>query len=170
MPDPTASSGLQPVSDSRLANLQRVIDVEIPICQQMGVRVEGIVDDALLMSCPLERNRNHQATAFAGSLNALCTIAGWGLTYLETESFDPSAVIVIHRSSIKYHRPVDSAQIVARCLIATDDDRRHYQEMFAEKGQAKLNLRVEIDHPPLGDGPRVSFQGAYVAMRPTLAS
>ena len=34
------------------------------------------------MRLPLDPNRNHQQTAFAGSLNALCTIAGWGSVYL----------------------------------------------------------------------------------------
>lgn len=155
--------------DPRLAQLQQVIDAEIPICQKLGVVVEGIEDGALVMSCPLEVNRNHQATAFAGSLNALCTITGWSITHLEAQPLDPEAVIVIRRSSIKYHRPVDSESIVARGKLPTDEQRAYFAEMLAEKGQAKLDLTVEIDHGVAEDRARVVFQGSYVATAPETA-
>lgn len=164
MPEPTDAIVPSTQPDPRLANLQRVINQEIPMCQQMGVRVDGCDGQVLVMSCPLEQNRNHQGTAFAGSLNALCTIAGWGATHLETELVEPSAVIVIRRSNIKYHRPVSSDRIVARCFLVSDQERAHFGEMLLEKGQSKLELKVEIDHGEVADRPRVAFAGSYVAM------
>lgn len=163
MPDLNVTPPRAPLPDPRLAQLQQVINTEIPICQKLGVVVEGIDDGALVMSCPLELNHNHQATAFAGSLNALCTITGWGATYLEVQPLDPEAVIVIRRSTIKYHRPVDSPSIVARCRMVTDAQRAYFAEMLAEKGQAKLDLAIEIDHGVVEDRPRVVFAGSYVA-------
>lgn len=165
MPDSTNVPPPAPHTDTRLADLQSVIDVEIPMCRQMGVRVVDLDDQGLLMSFPLDQNRNHQGTAFAGSLNALCTITGWGATYLETQSLDPDAVIVIRRSQIKYHRPVDAPLIVARCLHVSDAQRSHFAEMLAEKGQAKLDFDVQIDHAEFDDRPRVVFRGSYVAIK-----
>ncbi|MCA9241833.1 MAG: YiiD C-terminal domain-containing protein [Planctomycetales bacterium] len=146
-----------------LEGLQRVINTEIPICKQMGVRVERLEEGELVMSCPLSLNRNHQATAFAGSLNALCTITGWGATYLETAPLDPRAIIVIRRSNIKYHRPVDDDLIVAHCKLASEEERAYFREMLAEKGQAKLNLDVEIGFEAAHGRSQVVFSGSYVA-------
>ena len=111
---------------------------------------------------PLELNRNHQQTAFAGSLNALCTIAGWGTVYLLLRRLSTEGNIVIRRSSIKYHRPVSSSAIVARCLPIEALAEQHFAEMYLDKGQAKLDLAVEI---PGDDRAAVSFSGSYVASR-----
>jgi thioesterase domain-containing protein len=142
-----------------LDDLQHVLDHEIPMCGQMGIRVVGCDDNGLVMMLPLATNRNHQQTAFAGSLNALCTIAGWGTTYLLLRQHRLPGEIVIRRSTIKYHRPVDTSEIFARCLPVADSAREYFAEMIFEKGQAKLDLVVEI----AGDGsPLVSFAGSYV--------
>ena len=57
------------------------------------------------MRLPLGPNRNHQQTAFAGSLNALCTIAGWGTVFLLLKELDRRGNIVIRRSSISIRSP-----------------------------------------------------------------
>ena len=55
------------------------------------------------MRLPLDRNRNHQQTAFAGSLNALCTITGWGSVYLLLRELTAAAAssFAAARSSIR---------------------------------------------------------------------
>ncbi len=142
-----------------LCDLQQVLESDIPMCAQMGIRVVGCDADGLTMRLPLDANRNHQQTAFAGSLNALCTIAGWGTTYLLLRQHDLPGDIVIRRSSIKYHRPVNTNEIHARCQPVSATARDYFAEMIREKGQAKLDLVVEIagDEQPL-----VSFSGSYV--------
>lgn len=158
------------MSPALLAELQSVLDREIPVCGAMGIRVvtEPPAADALRMTMPLEINRNHQRTAFAGSLNALCTIAGWGAAWLELRRLaaaggDGEGAIVIRRGAIKYHEPVASPVITARCLPPTDEVRSYFIEMLAEKGQSKLDLEVEIagDDP---DRPAVAFKGSYVVL------
>lgn len=131
------------------------------MCRQMGIRVADCGAEGLAMSLPLELNRNHQQTAFAGSLNALCTITGWGTMYLIVRSLGRHGSIVIRRSTIKYHQPVVDSQIVARCQSIDPTARDHFAEMFLEKGQAKLDLRVEIAGT---DRPAVSFSGSYVVV------
>jgi thioesterase domain-containing protein len=149
-----------------LVELQGKLEREIPMCAQMGIRVAANGADGLVMRLPLDRNRNHQQTAFAGSLNALCTITGWGSCYLLLRELDRDGGIVIRRSSIRYHEPVVSSEIFARCQPISAEARQYFLEMLDDKGQTKLDLVVEIAG---ADGPAVSFSGSYVVVRPGAA-
>lgn len=144
-----------------LDELQATLEREIPMCTQMGIRVREDGPGGLVMQLPLAPNRNHQQTAFAGSLNALCTITGWGSMYLLLREFGRGGSIVIRRSSIKYHAPVTSSEIHARCLPVTAEAKQYFLEMLDDKGQAKLDLVVEITG---ADGPAVTFAGSYVVL------
>ncbi len=154
-----------------LRDLQAMLEREIPMCGQMGICVHTHGPEGLVMRLPLDQNRNHQQTAFAGSLNAVCTIAGWGTVFLLMKEFfhegvsekeDCHSNIVIRRSSIRYHEPVESPDIFARCLPVAETDREYFLEMLREKAQAKLDLTVEIAGL---QRPAVLFTGSYVVMR-----
>jgi thioesterase domain-containing protein len=148
---------------SVLSELQGVLEREIPMCAQMGINVHNGGADGLVMRLPLKPNRNHQQTAFAGSLNALCTIAGWGSVFLLLRELGRDGNIVIRRSTIRYQEPVASSEIYARCQPVTAEARQYFLEMLGDKGQAKLDLTVEIAG---SDGPAVSFSGSYVVLPP----
>jgi thioesterase domain-containing protein len=146
-----------------LSELQTILEREIPMCVQMGIRVHNGGADGLVMRLPLSPNRNHQQTAFAGSLNALCTIAGWGSVYLLLRELGREGNIVIRRSTIRYQEPVSSSEIYARCQPVSAEARQYFLEMLGDKGQAKLDLTVEVAG---NDGPAVSFSGSYVVLPP----
>jgi thioesterase domain-containing protein len=145
-----------------LQELQAVLESEIPMCSQMGITVHECGPEGLVMRMPLAPNRNHQRTAFAGSLNAVCTIAGWGTMYLLMKELDRAGSTVIRRSAIKYHEPVISTDIYARCLPVTPGARQYFLEMLDEKKQAKMDLAVEIAG---SQGPSVVFGGSYVVIQ-----
>jgi thioesterase domain-containing protein len=144
-----------------LDELQKTLEREIPMSAQMGIRVHEGGVDGLVMRLPLDPNRNHQQTAFAGSLNALCTIAGWGYVFLLLRKLGRTGNIVIHRSSIKYLEPVTSSEIYARCRPASPEESQHFLDMLDDKGQTKLELAVEVAG---SEGPAVSFKGSYVVL------
>ena len=146
-----------------LGELQAILEREIPMCAQMGICVHSGGTNGLVMRLPLLPNRNHQQTAFAGSLNALCTIAGWGSVYLLLRELGLDGNIVIRRSTIRYQEPVKSSEILARCHPVSAEARQYFLEMLGDKGQAKLDLIVEIAG---SDGPAVSFNGSYVVLPP----
>jgi thioesterase domain-containing protein len=148
---------LQPPLDELQATLER----EIPMSAQMGICVHDGGLDGLVVRLPLAPNRNHQQTAFAGSLNALCTVAGWGSVYLLLRDLGRGGSIVIRRSSIRYQEPVTSSEIYARCLPVPAEAKQYFLEMLDDKGQAKLDLVVEIAG---ADGPAVVFSGSYVVL------
>ena len=149
------------IASPQLAELQATLEREIPMCQQMGIRVHDGGSGGLVMRLPLDRNRNHQQTAFAGSLNALCTVAGWGSVYLLLRELNRRGSIVIRRSTIKYQEPVNSSEIFAHCHPVSVEARQYFLEMLDDKGQAKLDLTVEVAG---ADGPAVSFHGSYVVL------
>src|SRR5262245_21939832 len=151
------SSALSPL----LGELQAMLEREIPMCAQMGIRVHNGESGSLIMRMPLDPNRNHQQTAFAGSLSALCTIAGWGSVFLLLRELDRGGSIVIRRGAIRYQEPVNCPEILAHCLPVSAEARQYFLEMLDDKGQAKLDVTVEVAGT---DGPAVSFHGSYVVL------
>jgi thioesterase domain-containing protein len=158
---PDTSTPPTSFSSPLLSELQATLEREIPMSAQMGIRVHKGDADGLVMRLPLGPNRNHQQTAFAGSLSALCTIAGWGYMYVLLRELDRRGSIVIRRGTIKYQEPVTSSEIYARCHPVHPDARQYFLEMLDDKGQAKLDLTVEIAGK---EGPAVLFGGSYVVL------
>src|SRR3954464_4709733 len=158
---PDTSTPPASLSSPLLSELQATLEREIPMSAQMGIRVHKGDADGLVMRLPLGPNRNHQQTAFAGSLGALCTIAGWGYVYVLLRELGRRGSIVIRRSTIKYQEPVTSSEIYARCQPVNPVARQYFLDMLDDKGQAKLDLVIEVAG---NDGPAVSFQGSYVVL------
>lgn len=142
-----------------LDQLQGFLEKEIPMYLQMGIRIHQYGPDGLTMRLPLEPNRNHHKTAFAGSLNALCTMTGWGTTYLLLKELGRDGNIVIQRSAIRYQTPVETPEVLAQCGPIPTEVKSFFLEMLDEKSQTKLDLKVEV---PGTDRPAVAFEGSYV--------
>jgi thioesterase domain-containing protein len=150
------------MTQALLEQLQATLEREIPMCGHMGIQVHSYVPgEGLTLRAPLDQNFNHQRTGFAGSLNALCTVAGWGSVYLLLQEHDLPGSVLIRRSSIKYIKPVDSPEISAFCKSPDPKQREYFLEMLRDVGQAKIQLAVSI---VIGDEPAVLFDGSYVVM------
>ncbi|MCC6491886.1 MAG: YiiD C-terminal domain-containing protein [Pirellulales bacterium] len=145
--------------DAALVELQQTLAREMPICSAMGIRPVEWVDRRLAMEMPLEANRNHQYSAFAGSLNALCTVVGWGTVFLLLRGEGRPGNIVIRRSSIRYIRPVRQQLIVARSHRLDSEGEAYFYELLRSKGLSKIDVAAEIAD---SQGTLVSFQGSYV--------
>ncbi|MDE3228958.1 MAG: thioesterase domain-containing protein [Chloroflexota bacterium] len=140
--------------------LEETLHHEIPLSLAMGLAVAGYDGERLTLRAPLAPNINHKSTAFAGSLNALTTLAGWGLIWLITHEHDLPSVIVIQESATHYLRPVGQ-DFVATCHIPPARQVERFVTALRERGRARLPLTAEIVG---GDGQvAVSFTGRYVA-------
>ncbi len=152
-----------------LVELEQTLHREMPICAAMKMAVaswdapnaDNPATDGgrLAMSMPLAPNRNLMSTAFAGSLNALCTIAGWGTMFLLLRRHGLDCKIVIRRGTIRYLRPVTSAEIVAQTLPLESADIDYFLDLLQSKGTSKLDVAVEIADEA---GALVTFRGSYV--------
>ncbi|HEX2348644.1 MAG TPA: thioesterase domain-containing protein [Ktedonobacterales bacterium] len=144
----------------RARELQDVLHHEIPLSQQIGLIVEEYDGERLSLRAPLAPNINHKATAFAGSLNAVATLAGWGLTWLLLREHDLHGVIVIHESGARYELPVAS-DFVATCRLPAAHAVERFLAALRRRGKARLALTVEILDAQ--GRAAVVFSGSYVA-------
>jgi thioesterase domain-containing protein len=144
-----------------IATLQATLDHEIPLSRAIGIAVLRYDAAGLALGAPIAANTNHKSTAFAGSLNAVATLAGWGLVWLLLRERDLAATIVIQESEARYHLPV-RGDFTAICPPPPVAEIDQLTEGLRRKGKARLKLAVEIH-----DGLRaaVTFTGRYVAIR-----
>ena len=151
------------MDDELLTNLGTTLGQEMPITRAMKVEAESWDGQRLAMRMPLEQNRNHQYSAFAGSLNTLCTVVGWGTVFMLLGKKGISGNVVIRRSSIRYLRPVRTPEIVAKGNLIDSDELGFFYDLLDSKGKSKLDLSVEIADE---QGAYVLFQGSYVVQDP----
>ena len=147
------------MNDAALRKLEETLAAEMPICTAMGIKPVEWDGRRLVMAMPLMPNRNHQYSAFAGSLNALCTIVGWGKVFLMLHHAGLSGNIVIRRSQIRYLRPVRSQAIAAHSLPIDGDAETYFFELLRSHGASKVDLTTEIVDD---QGALVTFHGSYV--------
>jgi thioesterase domain-containing protein len=145
---------------SYMQALQATFDHEIPITREIGIRVTDYDGMQLALTAPIERNINHKATAFAGSLNSVVTLAGWGMIWLLLKELDIAGTIVIQDSASHYRRPV-TRDFNATCQRPGAEEVRQFAHTLRERGRARLELQATIHEY---DILVMSFQGRYVAL------
>ena len=148
-------------SEDDLRALQDTLTSEIPISAAIGLKVSGSVAGALTLTAPLAPNINHKDTAFAGSLNAVLTLAGWSMLWLIARRAGMPAKVVIQDSTIRYLRPVGH-DFAAVCSLPERAEIERCLLMLRKKGKARMELAAEIREA--GDL-AVTFSGRYVVQR-----
>jgi thioesterase domain-containing protein len=139
--------------------LQDVLLTEIPITRYLGVSVASYDTNGLVLNAPLVNNVNHKGTAFAGSLNSLITLSGWGLLWLVLRENYLPAGIVIQDCKCDYLLPVTS-DFSACCRKPEGVQIEKMVQTLQKKGKARLELSATIFQD---QQLAVSFTGRYVA-------
>jgi thioesterase domain-containing protein len=132
----------------------------MPITKALGLRVVGIEGGGLVLSSPLEPNINHKGTAFAGSLNATATLAGWGTIWLALREHGIRSHVVIQDSTVHYVRPV-TGDFTARCRAPSAHAVERLVKAVTAKGRGRIELDVAVAD---ASGDAVRFHGRYVAI------
>jgi thioesterase domain-containing protein len=152
-----ASRSNQNSAIASLRAAEKFLHEQIPITRAMGVRVVAHDENGFIIEAPVALNSNHLRTAFGGSINAVATLAAYGFLWLELQQ--PGAHLVVAESSIRFLRPVRET-IRAVCPPPEPDDWTAFQARFAEKGKARITLRVNV----VEDGQTAAeFEGIFVA-------
>ncbi len=142
-----------------IAALEQMLGATIPLAGAMGVRIVECAPERVIITAPLAANCNHLGTAFGGSLNALATLAGYGLVWALIN--DPSAHVVIRESHVRYERPV-RGELRAVCFPPGEAETAQFLQQFRRKGKARVSLRSTIEE---GGVTAVEFNGVFVARR-----
>jgi thioesterase domain-containing protein len=125
---------------------------DMPITEALGLRVIGREGTGLILSSPLAPNINHTGTAFAGSLNATATLAGWGTIWLVLREHGIRSHVVIQDSTVHYFRPV-TGDFTARCKSPSAHAVERLVKAVTTRGRGAD-----------ASGDAVRFHGRYVAM------
>ena len=144
-----------------LRALQAVLHAEIPITTAIALKVAGFEAGALTLAAPLAPNINHKDTAFAGSLNAVLTLAGWSMCWLIVRCAGIPAKVVIQDSAVRYLRPV-TYDFAAVCQAPASAEVERFVLMLRRKGRARMELAAEIREAA---EVAVAFSGRYVVQR-----
>lgn len=131
----------------------------------LGISLLGEVGGGLQLHAPLEGNGNHEGTAFAGSLNAVATLAGWGTVWLALHRAGLPGAVLIQDSATHYHAPV------RRDFVATADGpgAAGLERLLAavrRHGRGRIPLRVTLAEEG-SPRPALEFTGRYVVVPPS---
>jgi thioesterase domain-containing protein len=142
-----------------LLETEKYLHEQIPITRAMGVRVVAHDENGFVIEAPVALNSNHLRTAFGGSINAIATLAAYGLLWLELREQD--AHVVVAESSIRFLRPVRKT-IRAICLRPDPEKLAAFHTTFGDKGKARIALRVQV----VEEGQiAAEFDGIFLARR-----
>ena len=141
-----------------LVALQQTLIQNIPITKHMGIAIERYDEKGLVLKAPLSGNTNPKGTAFAGSINSLITLTGWGTVWLLLQELHIDGYIVIQNGQTNYLNPV-TADFAAFCQRPPQDAIDKFKQALQKRGKARIELGVEIRQD---DEILVEFKGRYV--------
>ena len=137
---------------------------QIPLTRAMGLRVAGNDENGFANEAPVALNSNHLRTAFGGSINAVATLAAYGLLWVELRA--PGVHVVVAESSIRFLRPVRE-MIRAVCERPSSDEWKTFRTEFENAGKARIKLHVKVIE---AKETAAEFEGTFLARSKTGAT
>jgi thioesterase domain-containing protein len=141
----------------RLHAAETFFHEQIPLTRAMGLRVIAHDEAGFVVEAPVALNSTHLRTAFGGSINAVATLAAYGLLWLELN--DAAVHVVVAESSIRFLRPVRET-IRAICLRPAPGELAAFRTQFAARRKARIALRVRVME---AGEMAAEFEGTFVA-------
>ena len=120
------------------------IQQEIPITAHLGIDISSFNGEKIIITAPLELNKNLHGTAFGGSQAAIGILTGWALIYLKLKQLGITNDLVIQKSAYDFKKPV-SADFTATCSFPSEDELALFLKTLKEKGKARITLIAEIE-------------------------
>ena len=142
--------------------LQTMLRREMPAAQRLDFTVEEVSQTGVRLGAAFDINRNHQGTAFAGSVNALATLAGWATVWLTLQDAGLEANAVLQDSEIRYLHPI-MTEFSAFCPFPSDEERMALLDAVTLHRRGRIAVRVDV---AAHDETVARFHGRYVALLP----
>jgi thioesterase domain-containing protein len=141
-------------------HLRTMLAREMPAAQRLGFTVEDVSATAVRLGASFDINRNHQGSAFAGSVNALATLAGWAAVWLTLQEAGIEANAVLQDSEIRYLHPI-MTDFSAICPFPTDAERTALLSAVTRHRRGRVPPQVDV----VAHRETVArFHGRYVAL------
>lgn len=145
---------------NRANHLRTMLARQMPAAQRLGFTVEEVSETGVRLGASFDINRNHQGTAFAGSVNALATLAGWAAVWLTLQEGGLEANAVLQDSEIRYLHPI-MTDFSAICPFPTDAERTALLSAVTRHRRGRVPVQVDV----VAHRETVArFHGRYVAL------
>ncbi len=131
----------------------------IPLVAAMQLKVLSNGGGAIELLAPLPPNRNHQSSAFGGSLATLGIVSGWALLQQELLREKLEARIVVQRSECDFIEPVE-ADFTARCSLPPAEWER-FLATLRKRGRARITVHSSLH---CAGREAVRHSGTFVAL------
>ena len=143
-------------------DLENYLKQHIPITSAIGVHVDFVSKERVVLGAPFEANINHKNTVFGGSLNALATLACWSLLHVNLSKVLKDHVqIVISSSEISFLSPVNS-DFKAESSLSNLQDWDRFIQILSRRGKGRLTLQAKIFQDNVLC---VEFTGVFAAIK-----
>ena len=141
--------------------LERMLVREMPVAQSLGFDIAELTTEAVTLRAVFDLNRNHQGSAFAGSVHALAALAGWATVWLTLQEAGIRANAVLQDSRIQYLQPVMS-DFTATCSFPPPGARMTLLDAVQRHRKGRLGVQVAVHE---GAVLVAEFSGRYAALR-----
>ncbi len=142
-----------------IKTLERTLHTEVPLTEQMGIRVDAHDKNELILHADFAPNINIHGTAFGGSLYSICAVTCWGMLHLKFEENGMDAHSVLGQASIHYLQPV-RGDIKSRCRLPDDEVFNGFIKRLKRGKKSRIELNADIY---TDDGIAVTYTGSYTA-------
>ncbi len=142
------------------AEIQNYLYEHIPLSKSMGVRVEEVKNNRVVLFAPLAANINHRDTVFGGSASALAILSAWTLLNFRLKHEGLDCRLVIQKNSVSYDKPI-TGDFLAICEFSDDLRWKKFKAMYKRKHKARIQIDSRLEHKGETVG---SFSGHFVAI------
>jgi thioesterase domain-containing protein len=125
--------------------LQSRIVSEFALARHIGIVVESVDDNGVVLSAPLPPNANYKGTAFGGSLFSVAVLTGWAWVTRYLAVADLAADAVIQESTVRYLAPVQG-RLRATLVAPSGHKIEKFNKMLQRAGRGRIRLNVNIYH------------------------
>ncbi|MGB1580830.1 MAG: YiiD C-terminal domain-containing protein [Nevskiales bacterium] len=124
-----------------IEHLSRLLRTEIPLLTAMQISIERYAPQELVLSAPLQANRNPHGTAFGGSIATLGIASGWAWVYLWLQDKGITSSLVIQKHSLEYLKPVED-DFSAVCTAPGDEQQQAFLQALSATGKASIQVSI----------------------------
>lgn len=133
------SHHLQPAAEL----LWEGIAQQVPMLAAMRVSVSAWDGQRLVLRAPIECNQNDKGTGFAGSIATLCTISGWAVLTLWSQTRGQPMWVAIANSDMRYSKPA-YGDLLAEVDIPDAQALSDLDAFIAKKGRGRVTVSVRV--------------------------
>ena len=141
--------------------INNFISRNLPSIDACKIKIEKKNDTSLIVTAPLEYNKNDKGIAFGGSIYNIALMACWSTMFIECKKRLDNPNILTRDGQIRYRHPCSDENIQAICNIPT---KRQWEGFFAhyeKTGKTSLSLSSKIIS---NNDIAVFFDGVFVLL------